>query len=86
MRTHSSKYLFSMVAVVCLACRYVHIQLYIYNTSYAQFFLDQQTTKHWVTKESTNGGLYVILCTDHAMTSSVHLFCSVHIFRHNFFY
>jgi hypothetical protein len=28
MRTHSSKYLFSTVSVVCLACRFAHIQLY----------------------------------------------------------
>jgi hypothetical protein len=45
MRAHSSKYLFSTVYVVCLACRYVHIQLYIQNTSYFQYFFGSTTNQ-----------------------------------------
>jgi hypothetical protein len=45
MRTHSSRDLFYTVSVECLACRYVHIQLYIYNTSYAQYFFGSTTNQ-----------------------------------------
>jgi hypothetical protein len=42
---YSSNDLFSTVSVVCLACRYVHIQIYIYNTSYAQYLFGSTTNQ-----------------------------------------
>jgi hypothetical protein len=45
MRTHSSKDLFSTVFVVCFAYRYVHIQLFISHTSYAQYVFGSTTNQ-----------------------------------------